>query len=109
MLKNIVSVLILCAVILTAGRVLLAEVVSKDVQTDVSLATKSQDVGNKICPVTGEKIDENSKVTYEYKGKIYNLCCSGCIEEFRNNPGKYIKIIEEEKKNNASLDRKNHK
>ena len=62
--------------------------------------SKPEDVGNKICPVTGEKIDENTKVTYEYKGKIYNLCCSGCIEEFKNNPDKYIKIIAEEKKDN---------
>jgi len=55
-------------------------------------------VGNKICPVTGERIDEAAKVTYEYQGKIYNFCCAACPEEFKKDPDKYIKKIEEEKK-----------
>ena len=54
-------------------------------------------MGNKICPVTGEKINENTKVTYEYQGKIYNFCCAGCLDEFKKDPEKYIKKIEEEK------------
>ena len=53
-------------------------------------------VGNKICPVTGEKIDEKTKVTYEYQGKIYNFCCAACPPEFQKDPQKYIKKIEEE-------------
>lgn len=55
------------------------------------------EVGNKICPVSGEKIDEKMKATYEYNGKIYNFCCPMCIEEFKKDPEKYIKKIEEEK------------
>ena len=57
---------------------------------------ESANVGNKICPVTGAKIDEKLKATYEYEGKIYNFCCSACIEEFKKDPEKYIKKIEEE-------------
>ena len=53
-------------------------------------------VGNKICPVSGEKIDEKMKATYGYEGKIYNFCCSSCVEEFKKDPAKYIKKIEEE-------------
>jgi YHS domain-containing protein len=53
-------------------------------------------VGNKICPVMGEKIDEKFKVTYEYEGKIYNFCCPGCIGEFKKDPQKYIHIIEQQ-------------
>lgn len=56
-----------------------------------------QDAGNKICPVMGEKIDEKTKATYEYKGKIYNFCCPMCIESFKKNPESYIKNIEKEK------------
>ena len=59
--------------------------------------TEAVTVGNKICPVMGEKIDEKTKVTYEYKGKIYNLCCAACLDEFKKNPEKYLKKIEEEK------------
>lgn len=54
-------------------------------------------VGNKICPVSGEKIDEAmGPVTYEYEGKIYNFCCEMCIDEFKKDPQKYIKKVEEE-------------
>ncbi len=58
-------------------------------------SAKAIDVGNKICPVMGDKIDPKSKITYEYNGKIYHFCCPGCIEEFKKNPEKYIRIIEQ--------------
>ena len=56
------------------------------------------DVGNKICPVSGEEIKEESKATYEYEGKIYNFCCPMCIDEFKKDPEKYIKRVDEELK-----------
>ncbi|MDP2923366.1 MAG: YHS domain-containing protein [Candidatus Omnitrophota bacterium] len=59
---------------------------------------KTIEAGNKICPVTGEKISEETKATYEYQGKIYNFCCAACIDEFKKDPQKYIKKIQEEKK-----------
>lgn len=58
---------------------------------------KVVNVGNKICPVTGDKINETTKATYEYEGKIYNFCCPMCIEQFKKDPDKYIKKIEQEK------------
>lgn len=61
-------------------------------------AIKAVDVGNKICPVSGEKIDEKMKSIYEYEGKIYNFCCSMCIEDFKKDPQKYIQKVEEELK-----------
>jgi len=54
----------------------------------------AEDVGNKVCPVSGEKIDEKMKETYEYKGKIYNFCCPVCVEEFKKDPEKYIEKME---------------
>lgn len=59
------------------------------------------DAGNKICPVTGEEIDEAAKATYEYEGKIYNFCCAMCIDEFKKEPQKYIDKV------NAELDAAN--
>ncbi len=53
-------------------------------------------VGNKICPVSGEKIVDKLKATYEYNGKIYNFCCASCVGEFKKDPEKYIKKVEEE-------------
>ena len=65
---------------------------------DNSAAAKNAvDVGNTICPVTGEKIDEKTKETYVYEGKIYNFCCPMCVPKFKKEPEKYIKKIEEEK------------
>lgn len=53
--------------------------------------------GNKICPVSDEKIGQDMEpATYEYEGKIYNFCCAMCVEEFKKEPRKYIKKIEEE-------------
>jgi YHS domain-containing protein len=74
-----------------------------DMHMDNDTVTQSSlqpaiNVGNKICPVTGEKIEEQFKATYEYEGKIYNFCCAGCIEEFKKDPQKYIKKVEEELK-----------
>ncbi|MBI3990513.1 MAG: YHS domain-containing protein [Candidatus Omnitrophica bacterium] len=67
---------------------------------EVTAQTTSKEavnVGNKICPVSGEKIGEGMEaVTYEYEGKIYNFCCAMCIDEFKKDPQKYIKKVEEE-------------
>lgn len=66
---------------------------------------KAVEVGNKICPVSGNKIpapgekgEMGEAVQYEYNGKIYNLCCEMCIKDFKKDPEKYSKIAEEEVK-----------
>ncbi len=59
------------------------------------------EAGNKICPVLNEKIDEENRVIYVYEGKAYNFCCQMCVDEFKKDPEKYIKKIEEEKNKNS--------
>ena len=55
------------------------------------------EVGNKICPVSGEKVGEMGDIVkYEYKGKIYNFCCEACLKDFVKNPEKFAKIAEDE-------------
>ena len=58
-------------------------------------------IGNTICPVTGEKINDKAKATYEYQGKIYNFCCPMCVDRFKKEPDKYIKKINEGQEKNA--------
>jgi len=58
-------------------------------------------VGNKICPVSGEEINEETRATYEYQGLILNFCTPECIEEFKKDPEKYMKRVEEELKARA--------
>ena len=67
-------------------------------------SSKAVEVGNKFCPVTGDKIPVpgekgtmgDEPVKYEYNGKIYNLCCKMCMKDFKKNPEKYSKIAEDE-------------
>ena len=46
------------------------------------------------CPVLGGNIDK--KVYADYKGKRIYFCCSGCDAEFKKDPEKYMKKLQEE-------------
>lgn len=61
-------------------------------------AAKGFDAGNKICPVSGQEVGQGGMepATYEYEGKVYNFCCPMCIEDFKKDPQKYIKKVEQE-------------
>jgi YHS domain-containing protein len=100
MFKNTLLSLIVCVMVFVAVGVCWAGPADYDAKTGASIVAKGQEVGNKICPVSGEKIGQDGMepATYEYEGKIYNFCCASCIEEFKKNPVKYIKIVEEEMK-----------
>lgn len=81
-------------------------VYAKDVEGKTGAATNmtiGKNVGNTVCPVSGDKISQKTKATYEYKGKVYNLCCSACIEPFGKDPEKYVKIAEDEMKGKAAV------
>ncbi|MBP9854801.1 MAG: TRASH domain-containing protein [Candidatus Omnitrophica bacterium] len=68
----------------------------------VAEKTQAVEVGNKICPVGGEKVGEMGEaIKHEYNGKIYNLCCPMCIKDFKKDPEKYSKIADEEVKKNV--------
>ncbi len=91
MLKKLAVVLVSGILVFGASNLVFAQETGavKEVQ-------KAVNVGNKICPVSGDKIDEKTKVTYEYQGKIYNLCCPMCTDPFKKDPEKYIKKVEQE-------------
>lgn len=46
------------------------------------------------CPVMGGNIDKN--VYTDYQGKRIYFCCSGCVEDFKKDPNKYLKRMEEQ-------------
>lgn|SRR3989338_4190771 len=96
--------LVLAAVLLINTEKLWANDGYKDhkVRTAVQSAQKTPEassaveVGNKICPVSGEKIGTMGEaVHYEHEGKVYNFCCPMCVKDFKKDPQKYIKILEE--------------
>jgi YHS domain-containing protein len=46
------------------------------------------------CPVLGGNI--NKQVYADYKGKRIYFCCEGCDKEFKKDPEKYLKKLQEE-------------
>jgi YHS domain-containing protein len=46
------------------------------------------------CPVMGGKVDE--KIFADYQGKRIYFCCTGCLEEFKKDPEKYLNKMKEE-------------
>ena len=89
-----VTVLILGVILMTTGSVFAQQAQ----QAEQSMAQPAA-IGNKHCPVTGEEVGKmGAPITFEYNGKVYNLCCPGCKNAFRNDPEKYSKIAEEDVK-----------
>jgi len=50
---------------------------------------------NKVCPVKGGEVDSDSP-TFEYQGKVYGFCCSGCESKFEKDPETYLKNLNED-------------
>ena len=69
---------------------------------NANAAPQAVEVGNTICPVSGEKIVESKVFKHEYNGKIYNFCCSMCLKDFNKDPEKYAKIAEESMQKGAA-------
>jgi len=92
-----VTALILGFVLLTTGLAF-----AQQTPSVAQAKVKAVEVGNKICPVSGNPVAGGgmgeAAVKFEYNGKIYNLCCTGCLEEFKKHPEKYSKIAEDEVK-----------
>ena len=60
------------------------------------VAPEPVEINNTVCPVSGQPIGSMGEgVKYTYEGKTYQLCCAGCIDQFKENPEKYIKFNEE--------------
>jgi len=97
--------IVLSILVLTTNHVVFAQDAGTNAAAVKAGDKKSQNVGNKICPVSGEKIGQGGMqgATFEYESKVYNLCCPACIEEFEKDPQKYIQKTNEELKVEAKL------
>ena len=48
------------------------------------------------CPVSGEKLGEMGKpYVFTHEGREIKLCCKSCLKDFKKDPAKYVKKIEE--------------
>lgn len=50
--------------------------------------SRSSDITNKTCPISGDEVDPLVSTTYHGK-KVY-FCCQDCIDDFLKNPEKYM-------------------
>lgn len=50
----------------------------------------------KTCVVSGEKLGEMGKpVVYVHEGREIKFCCKDCVKDFKKNPTKYVKKLEQ--------------
>ena len=65
--------------------------------TAPSVEAQPEQVDNKICPISGEKIEAGSMGAIKevtYNGKVYKLCCAMCEKDFMKDPEAAIEKIE---------------
>ncbi len=56
---------------------------------------KKQAELNAKCPVSGDDVDK--EVTETYKGRTIAFCCKDCVKDFKKDPDKFVKKLDEEK------------
>ncbi len=66
-----------------------------------SVAADSKDAKDKPypldkCVVSDEKLGEMGKpYVFKYEGREVQLCCKNCLKDFKKEPAKYLKKIDE--------------
>jgi YHS domain-containing protein len=68
--------------------------------TELSEADAALAKQQRVCPVSGDVLGAMGKpYKVTLQGKTVFLCCSGCEEELRKNPEKYLSKLESPKNN----------
>ncbi len=63
---------------------------------DKAAATKVKPYTLKYCVVSGDKLGEMGKpFVYTNDNREIKFCCKSCLKDFKKDPAKYIKKIEE--------------
>jgi len=69
---------------------------------DEKKAEKPKPYPLKTCAVSNEKLGDHGKpYVFTHEGREIKLCCEDCLDDFKKEPAKYVKKLEEaEKKKN---------
>jgi len=60
---------------------------------------KKSDYPLTTCVVSGEKLGEMGKpYVLKYKGREVHLCCGSCEKDFKKDPTKYLKKLDDAEK-----------
>ena len=66
---------------------------------DEKKADKPKPYPLKTCAVSNEKLGEHGKpYVFTHEGREIKLCCEDCLDDFKKEPAKYIKKLEEAEK-----------
>ena len=92
--KNLTTLLIVCAVMLTMVTLTSckkeSEPTVKEITSEVKDVT-TEVIEQKTCPIMDTPIDKN--LFTEYKGKKVYFCCPGCKGTFEKAPEKYLEKL----------------
>jgi YHS domain-containing protein len=58
------------------------------------------EIAQKLCPVTGEAINPN--IFVDYDGRRIYFCCDMCPAQFKKEPEKFLKKLDEQMKTGGS-------
>src|SRR5882724_633598 len=63
---------------------------------DAKTDAKAKPYPLKTCVVSGEKLGEMGKpYVFTHEGREVQLCCKDCLKDFKKDPAKFVKKIEE--------------
>ena len=62
---------------------------------DAKKGEKKEAELNAKCPVSGDEVDK--EITETYKGRTIAFCCNDCVKDFKKDPDKFVKKLDEEK------------
>lgn len=65
-----------------------------DKKNDAKKGEKKEAELNAKCPVSGDDIDK--EITETYKGRTIAFCCKDCVKDFKKDPDKFVKKLDEE-------------
>ncbi len=69
---------------------------------DQKKAGKAKPYPLQTCVVSGEKLGGmGDPYVFVYEGQEIKLCCKGCLPDFKKDPAKYLKKIQEAEKKAA--------
>jgi YHS domain-containing protein len=57
--------------------------------------TKAKPYPLNTCAVSGEKLDMGKPYVFVHEGQEVKLCCKDCLKDFKKEPAKYMKKIQQ--------------
>lgn len=100
MKKTLLTIATLTLLVGSSAFIRAADTNSPSISTNAP-AAKMKPYPLDYCLVSGDKIGEMGKpITTNYMGQEIKFCCPDCVKDFRKNPDKYVKQLQDAEKQN---------